>query len=77
MVLVVHVTGFARNGVSQGWGWEWEWERVLLSPDLCIILAPCLGGDEFLNFFFVFFCFFLFFETGFLCEALAVLELTL
>jgi hypothetical protein len=32
-----------------------------------------------LNFFFVFvfFCFFVFFETGFLCVALAVLELTL
>jgi hypothetical protein len=31
----------------------------------------------FFGFFFLFVCLFLFFETGFLCVALAVLELTL
>jgi hypothetical protein len=31
----------------------------------------------FFFFFFVLFCFVLFFETGFLCVALAILELTL
>jgi hypothetical protein len=52
-----------------------------ISPrPLSILLSLCsVDGHNLFFFFFFFFkiCFVLFFETGFLCIALAVLELTL
>jgi hypothetical protein len=52
----------------QGCGCVWA------ETGLPIILFVCFLG---FFFFVLFFCFVLFFETGFLCIALAVLELTL
>jgi hypothetical protein len=48
--------------------------RVAFSPLAC---HEYLSERKTLDFFFFFFFFFGFFETGFLCIALAVLELTL
>ena len=47
-------------------------------PDHCLVLSSRLLIESFFPSFFVLFCFYLFIsETGFLCVALSVLELTL
>jgi hypothetical protein len=49
---------------------------VHLGLHFCMVLFLCVWLFCFVLFCFVLFCSFLFFETGFLCVALAVLELT-
>jgi hypothetical protein len=49
----------------------------LLEEQAVLLTAEHLSSPNGLFFFFFFFFFFWFFETGFLCLALAVLELTL
>jgi hypothetical protein len=51
---------------------RWSTEKGLEMPDI-----PWISVDEGIFVCFFFCCYFLFFETGFLCVALAVLELTL
>ena len=53
------------------------WDVGLFSLSVLLLLLLLFWGLVFVFGFFVVVCLFLFFETGFLCVALAVLELTL
>jgi hypothetical protein len=70
MWVCYHLTCLVRGGHQIHWKWSYR--------GLCVLGVPCPLGTCSLAPILIFFCFvFLFFETGFLCVALAVLELTL
>ena len=89
----LYFLGFPSDSGVPCWLWEPHLlqEDICLSPPLCELQGLNLGDrvgskhlylpshleDQTVNFFLFFFVFFLFFKTGFLCVALAVLELTL
>jgi hypothetical protein len=80
---------WVENMAGVGWGWGWRplpeglkglechskhLEFLSVSHSVCVFLKTAWIYSKVFQFFCLFVCFF---ETGFLCIALAVLELTL